>query len=138
MKNEVRPIDAMEYKKMAHKLRHRYLDSLGHEVLQNPKDVYNDCNQAATAITDLLARAETAEARCKRLEEARENANEAAAKWEGMYHMAEARAEKAEGERDAAVKTLHRLGAKIEILYEIVEKKFGQIETCERSGQKEE
>ena len=93
---------------------------------------------AATAITDMLARAETAEARCKRLEEARENANEAAAKWEGMYHMAEARAEKAEGERDAAVKTLHRLGAKIEILYEIVEKKFGQIETCERSGQKEE
>lgn len=33
-----------------------------------------------------------AEARCKRLDEARENANEAAAKWEGMYHMAEARA----------------------------------------------
>lgn len=37
---------------------------------------------AATAITDLLAR-------CARLEEARENANEACAKWEGMYHMAE-------------------------------------------------
>ena len=51
---------------------------------------------AATAITDMLARAETAEARCKRLDEARENANEAAAKWEGMYHMAEARAKKAE------------------------------------------
>ena len=61
---------------------------------------------AATAITDMLARAETAEARCKRLEEARENANEAAAKWEGMYHMAEARAKKAEMERDAAISDL--------------------------------
>ena len=57
-------------------------------------------------IPELLARAETAEARCKRLEEARENANEAAAKWEGMYHMAEARAEKAERERDAAISDL--------------------------------
>lgn len=37
---------------------------------------------AATAITDLLAR-------CDLPEEARENANEACAKWEGMYHMAE-------------------------------------------------
>ena len=77
---------------------------------------------AATAITDLLARAEAAEARCKlaekcfddsalhacetqlelekkaraetearcaRLEEARENANEACAKWETLCHMAE-------------------------------------------------
>lgn len=57
-------------------------------------------------IPELLARAETAEARCKRLEEARENANEAAAKWEGMYHMAEARAEKAERERGAAISDL--------------------------------
>lgn len=127
-----------------------------------------------TAITDLLSRAEAAEAeleqkkgyyhqmvdalaavdsreleeakeklkaaedRCKRLEEARENANEAAAKWEGMYHMALERAEKAERERDAAIKTLDRLGAKIEILYEIVEKKFGPIKTCEQIGQNEE
>lgn len=83
---------------------------------------------AATVIVKLLARAEAAEARCKRLDEARENANEAAAKWEGLYHMAETRcatlekmvkeyqeelvpgyrerAEKAERERDAAIKRL--------------------------------
>ena len=53
---------------------------------------------ASTAITDLLARAEAAEARCKRLDEARENANEAAAKWEALYHMTLERAEKAEME----------------------------------------
>lgn len=81
---------------------------------------------AATAITGLLARAEAAEARaekaesnakywegvaanwkytfsnesqarrevearCKRLDEARERANEACAKWEGKFRMAEAR-----------------------------------------------
>lgn len=58
---------------------------------------------ASTAITDLLARAEAAEqrckeleARCKRLDEARERANDAAAKWEGMYRMALERAEKEE------------------------------------------
>ena len=58
------------------------------------------------SITDLLYRAEAAEARCDRLEEARENANEACAKWEGMYHMAMERAEKAERERDAAISDL--------------------------------
>ena len=46
-------------------------------------------------ITDLLARVEVAEERCKRLDEARERANEACAKWE--Y-----RAEKAEMERGGA------------------------------------
>lgn len=71
----------------------------------------------ATTITYLLSRAEeaeaikealvmsnrllsprmtTAEARCALLDEARENANEACAKWEGMYRMALERAEKAE------------------------------------------
>lgn len=45
--------------------------------------------EESVPITDLLARAEAAEDRCARLEEARENANEACAKWEGMYHMAE-------------------------------------------------
>lgn len=58
---------------------------------------------ASTAITDLLARAEAAEerckeleARCKRLDEARERANDAAAKWEGMYRMALEQADMAE------------------------------------------
>lgn len=66
--------------------------------------------ECESAITDLLARAEAAEAensqldgtvatlmesnrllseRCGRLEEARENANEACAKWEALCHMAE-------------------------------------------------
>lgn len=79
----------MYYKELARRLRRRYLDSLGNVVLQKPADVYSDCNHAATAITDLLARAEAAEARCARLEEARENANEACAKWETLCHMAE-------------------------------------------------
>ena len=55
------------------------------------------------SITDLLACAEEAEerckkleSRCKRLDEARERANEAAAKWEGMYRMALERAEREE------------------------------------------
>lgn len=40
------------------------------------------CDRAADCITDLMAR-------CDRLEEARENANEACAKWEALCHMAE-------------------------------------------------
>lgn len=50
------------------------------------------------SITDLLSRTEAAEARCALLDKARENANEACAKWEGMYRMALERAEKAENE----------------------------------------
>ena len=65
--------------------------------------------EESVPITGLLARAEAAEARCKRLEEARENADEAAAKWEGMYHMAEARAEKAVRERDAAIEEIPKI-----------------------------
>lgn len=52
-----------------------------------------DC---ASAINDLISRLEAAEAGCAALDEARENANEACAKWEGMYRMALERAEKAE------------------------------------------
>lgn len=47
--------------------------------------------------------------RCASLEEARENANEACAKWEGMYRVALERAEKAEREKDAAVEQLRGL-----------------------------
>lgn len=60
-------------------------------------------DDAAFAFEDLMSRVEVAEqhckeleARCKRLDEARERANEAAAKWEGMYRMALERAERAE------------------------------------------
>ena len=62
---------------------------------------------ASTAITDLLARAEAAEERCKELEErckrlneARERANEAAAKWEGMYRIALEQEERAQNGRN--------------------------------------
>lgn len=58
---------------------------------------------SSTAITELLASAETSEERCKELEErckrlneARERANEAAAKWESMYRVALERAEREE------------------------------------------
>lgn len=61
------------------------------------------------AITDLLSRAEAAEARFALLDKDRENANEACAKWEGMYRMALERAEKAEKEKDAAVEQLRGL-----------------------------
>ena len=59
------------------------------------------------SITDLLARSEAAEERCKELEdrckrlnEARERANEAAAKWEGIYRIALEQAERAENGRN--------------------------------------
>ena len=52
------------YKELPRRLRRRYLDSLRNVVLQNPADVYSDCNQAA----DLLARAEAAEARAEKAE----------------------------------------------------------------------
>lgn len=74
------------------------------EFVQNPdlsslEKVAKWVDTAATAITDLLSRAEAAEARCAALDEARENANEA-------YRMALERAEKVEKERDAAVEQL--------------------------------
>ena len=48
------------------------------------------------SIMELLDRAEAAEARCKRLEEARERANEAAHKWEGRCKILETLLETAE------------------------------------------
>ena len=87
--------------------------------------------QAAQSIMELLDRAEAAEARCKRLDEARERANEAANKWEGRCKILETRletaekmvkeyqdtivpgyrerAEKAERERDAAVSDIETI-----------------------------
>ena len=54
---------------------------------------------AAAAIDELLERVKAAEARCTRLEEARERANEACEKWE-------ARAEQAEKELDEAIEVI--------------------------------
>lgn len=91
-------------------------------------NIVSMCGDSATAITDLLARAEAAEARCKRLDEARERANEACAKWE--Y-----RAEKAEKERDAAYEAIKELTEEedlpVAICREICENHDGMC--CERA-----
>lgn len=132
----------MDYKELSHRLRRRYLDSLGNVVLQKPSDVYSDCNQAAGAITSLLARAEAAERERDNLREAmklnclmcdsmhQDNGNctevggfctavpaahcpliprlmEENGHLKNLLKAAETRAEKAEKERDAAVKDLH-------------------------------
>ena len=88
----------MDYKEQIEQAKHAAVKWREQHPVVGVGELRVDCmvDDLCRSITDLLARAETAEARCKRLEEARENANEAAAKWEGMYHMAEARAEKAE------------------------------------------
>lgn len=99
----------MDYKEQAHKLELRFkYDRMG--LLQLDSDLSKDCLDAAKSITELLIRAEAAEARCKeleakckRLDEARERANEAAAKWESAYKLELERVEKAEHERDAVV-----------------------------------
>lgn len=107
----------MDYKKIAEAIK---LCGSTPKVDQCKKCVYwsggdmGECiprmtEDAAAAMTDLLSRAEAAEARCALLDEARENANEACAKWEGMYRMALERAEKAENERNAAVEQLRGL-----------------------------
>lgn len=51
------------------------------------------------AIAKEIEERETLKARCARLEEAWENANEAAAKWEELFRMAEERAKKVEALR---------------------------------------
>ena len=73
----------MDYKEQVENLLYDAKDWGGDPHIR--KDLYG----SAQSITDLLARAEAAEARRARLEEARENANEAAAKWEGRCRMAE-------------------------------------------------
>ena len=107
----------MDYKELVDRLK-----SPTWQDLEDPDSSL--LTDAATAITDLMARAEAAEDRCDRLEEARENANEACAKWEGMYHMAMERAEKAERERDAAVKELNEVAASIDDLDEFIDEQI--------------
>ena len=59
------------------------------EAEKERDEARQDCAIAERNHMIEVERREAAETRCKRLEEARENANEACAKWEGMYHMAE-------------------------------------------------
>ena len=76
----------MDYKELSKRMRKRYLDNLN-GLLQKPDDVFSDCNKAATAITDLLARAEAAEARTEKAERERDAAVALAHEWEqyGRY-----------------------------------------------------
>ena len=81
-------------------------------------NIVSMCEDAATAITDLLARAEAAEARVRELEtsfrtEKCENGPECAelGRARKRAEAAEARAEKAERERDAAVSDLETVMA---------------------------
>lgn len=64
----------MDYKELSKRMRKRYLDNLN-GLLQKPDDVFSDCNKAATAITDLLARAEAAEQKATELDNALSNAS---------------------------------------------------------------
>ena len=89
----------MDYKEQIESLHNLEAIAYGYNI--NGEVLGMDCSDfeqimvdAAHSIEDLLSRAEAAEARCAALDEARENANEACAKWEGMYHMALERAEK--------------------------------------------
>lgn len=106
----------MEHDELARRLHRRYLDSLENEVVQNPKDVYRDCGKASIAITELLVRAKAAEARVHELETAYclekcEDGPECAelGKARRAMAVAEARAEKAESERDEYFKHLQGL-----------------------------
>lgn len=142
----------MDYKELIRALR--FISKCEKRREYNEINVGKLMEQAATAITDLLARAEAAE---KELADCREkNAGLALALLteqppnsdclgyqerqavRSRVKAAEARAEKAERERDAAVKTLDRLDAQIDIALKLAEEKFWSIETCEQSVKKEE
>lgn len=58
----------MDYKGQAHMLRRHYLDNMEGIIFQRLDVICKDCNLAATSITDLLARAEKAEARAEKAE----------------------------------------------------------------------
>lgn len=71
--------------------------------------------QAADAITDLLARAEAAEARCAEFKRSAERWERTSKNWENNWSKeleirktAESRAEKAERERDAAIQYMRK------------------------------
>lgn len=119
----------MDYKEKIEELKNMEAIAYGYNI--NGEVLGMDCSDfeqimvdAAESITDLLARAEAAEQRCKeledrckRLDEARERANEAAAKWESVYHVALERADdigswrKAMEERDAAISDMETVMA---------------------------
>lgn len=76
-----------------------YKELIENQSFSNPAKIADWLWNATCAITDLLARAETAEAccseleaKCKRLDESRERANESAHMWESRCKMMEERA----------------------------------------------
>lgn len=91
----------MDYKKLADDLlSYCHMHCADCEYAGENEFECNIARLSSAAITELLARAEAAEERCKELEErckrlneARERANEAAAKWESAYKIAMERAE---------------------------------------------
>ena len=70
---------------------------------------------------ELRSRDEDAEARCDRLEEARENANEAAEKWEGQCKILEQRL-------DVAIELMHKMDTECELCAHIKD-----LSNCEAS-----
>ena len=74
----------MDYKELIEKLRNNNVENNCHDCA-----IGYYAFEAATAIKDLMAR-------CTRLEESRERANEAAHKWEGRCKILETRLETAE------------------------------------------
>ena len=137
----------MDYKSQIEALKNLEAIAYGYNI--NGEVFGMDCSDfeqimvdAADSITDLLARAEAAEARCETLEKmVKEYQDTIAPGYRERAEKAEREAKesqrevtlcrngwkKAERERDAAVKTLDRLDVKIGILDELVKAKFGPI-----------
>lgn len=66
-----------------------YKELIENQNFSSPAKVADWIWNATCAITDLLDRAEAAEAKCKRLDESRERANESAHMWESRCKMLE-------------------------------------------------
>lgn len=88
------------YQELAVRLRRRYLDDLN-GVLQRHADVFSDCNQASSAITDLLVLNKKNERTIKAVENTIKAYQKENDRLKELLKAAEARAEKAERERDA-------------------------------------
>lgn len=93
----------MDYKVLAERIKCPNIQKcpFGENKIYCEQCQYKICDEAATAITDLLARAEAAEARCETLEKMVKEYQDT------IVPGYRERAEKAERERDAAVEQLH-------------------------------
>lgn len=132
----------MDYKKLSKNLKDAKWTNAG---MTDDQSLEWD---ASDAITDLLAREEAAEERCKdledrckRLDEARERANDSAAKCEGAYKIAMGQTEKAEREaeeerqeatlcRNGWKKSEKELAAAVSDLETVMAYGTGNLDTC--------